>query len=292
MRILLIGSTGQLGSALVASLQGEEVAPLTHSEIEVSDPASVRRAFERYRPEVVITTAAYHRVDDGEREIETAFHVNAFAVCDLALACREYHAVLVHFSTDYVFGGDQEKPYLETDLPRPLNVYGASKLAGENLLTAALDRHFLIRTCGIYGSGSRGGNFVEAVLRRAAQGQPVRVVADQVVSPTYAVDLARKVAELISTNAYGLYHISNLGSCSWFEFSRCLFHIGGIQADLCPITSEAYGASARRPRYSVLRNRHLEQIGLDPMPAWEDALARYLQERESPPAPPQLNSAQ
>ena len=282
MRILLIGSTGQLGSALVASLKGEEVAPLTHSEIEVSDPASVRQAFERYRPEVVINTAAYLRVDDCEREIEKAFHVNAFAVRDLALACREYHAVLVHFSTDYVFGGDQEEPYIETDLPRPLNVYGASKLAGETLLTAALDRHFLIRTCGIYGRGSRAGNFVEAVLRRAAQGQPVRVVADQVASPTYAVDLARKVAELISTDAYGLYHIVNRGSCSWFEFAKRIFQICGIQADLGPITSEAYGASARRPRYSVLRNRHLEQIGLEPMPAWEDALARYLRERDRP----------
>jgi dTDP-4-dehydrorhamnose reductase len=126
---------------------------------------------------------------------------------------------------------------------------------------------------------------VEAVLRRAAQGQSVRAVADQVVSPTYAVDLARKVTELISTDAYGLYHITNLGSCSWFEFARRIFQIRGIQADLCPITSEAYGAPARRPRYSVLRNRHLEEIGLDPMPAWEDALARYLQERESPTHP-------
>lgn len=281
---MLIGCTGQLGSELVKTLPAAEVTPLTHSEFEVSDVCSVKNAFERHHPEVVINTAAFHRVDDCETQIEKAFRVNAFAVRDLALACREHHAVLVHFSTDFVFGGEKRTPYLETDLPRPLSVYGASKLAGEHLVQLTLPRHFLIRTCGLYGaagSRSKGGNFVETVLRRAQEGKPLRVVSDQVVTPTYTVDLARKVAELIRTDAYGLYHVTNNSSCSWLEFARRIFELAGVKADLQPTTSDAFGAPAGRPAYSVLKNGRLEQLGMDDLPVWENALQRYLTERKA-----------
>jgi len=145
-----------------------------------------------------------------------------------------------------------------------------------------LERHFVIRTCGLYGLGrsrSKGGNFPETMLRLAAQAKPIRVVNDQVVTPTYTADLARKVSQLILTEAYGLYHITNGGSCTWFEFAQRIFELAGVSADLTPVTAEAFGAPARRPAYSVLRNLRLEKLGLDDLPLWEDGLRRYLAER-------------
>jgi len=284
MKIMLIGSTGQLGSALLQELRSEDVVALTHADIEVTDSASVRRSIELHRPQIVINTAAFHRVDDCESQVEKAFEVNAFAVRNLALACLEFKAGMVHFSTDFVFGGEKQEPYLETDRPEPLNVYGASKMAGEHLLAAVLPRHFLIRTCGLFGIGgskSKGGNFVESMLWRAAENKPLRVVNDQVVTPTYTVDLARKVSDLIRTDAYGLYHISSNGSCSWFEFAQSIFELAGVKADLGPTSTEALGAPARRPRYSVLRNYRLERLGMDDMPSWKDGLSRYLAERRA-----------
>jgi dTDP-4-dehydrorhamnose reductase len=282
MRILLIGANGQLGSDLRKVLPRDMTVPLTHSEIEITDSAGVREALERHQPEVVINTAAFHRVDDCETEMERAFQVNTFAIRELALACREFGAALVHFSTDYIFAGEKREPYVETDRPGPLSVYGASKLAGEYLLAATLPKYFLIRTSGLYGVGgsrAKGGNFVETMLRRAAEGKPLRVVSDQVMTPTYTLDLARQVSQLIRTEAFGLYHISANGSCSWFEFARTIFELAGVQADLRPTTAEAFGAPAPRPRYSVLRNQRLESLGFDDMPVWQDGLRRYLAER-------------
>jgi dTDP-4-dehydrorhamnose reductase len=284
LKIALIGAKGQLGTDLSRAFVGQEVVEVTHQEVEVTDPASVSEMFLRHRPEAVINTAAFHRVDDCETQIEFSLQVNAIAVRNLAIACRERNATFVHFSTDYVFGGERRMPYEESDAARPLSVYGTSKLAGEHLALAANPKTFVIRTCGLYGIGgsnSKGGNFVETMLRRAAEGTPLRVVADQVVTPTYTVDLARKVSELILTEAYGLYHISSNGSCSWFEFARRIFELAGVQANLSPTTSDAFRTAAKRPTYSVLRNRHLETLGMDDLPSWEDALRRYLVERES-----------
>jgi len=281
---MLIGVEGQLGSDLRKVLQDQTLIPLSHADIEITDVEAVRRAFEQHRPDVVINTAAFHRVDDCETQMERAFQVNAFAVRGLAQECRRTGAALVHFSTDYVFAGEKREPYVETDRPGPLSVYGASKLAGEYLVAAALERHFLIRTCGLYGLGgsrSKGGNFPETMLRLAAQGKPIRVVNDQVVTPTYTADLARAVSQLIRTEAYGLYHITSGGSCTWFEFARKIFDLAGVNADLTPVTAEVFGAPARRPPYSVLRNQRLERLGLDKVPVWEDGLRRYLAERQN-----------
>jgi len=282
MKIMLIGADGQLGSDLLRVLPRENTVPLTHAEIEITDPGSVRAAFEQHRPQLVINTAAFHRVDDCESQMERAFQVNAFAVRGLAQACKQFGAVLVHFSTDFVFAGDKREPYVETDRPGPLSVYGASKLAGEHLVAPTLERHFLIRTCGLYGLGgsrSKGGNFAETMLRLAAQGKSIRVVADQTVAPTATADLARKVAELVGTEAFGLYHITNKGSCTWFEFAEAVFELSGVQAELTPTTSQAFGAPARRPAYSVLRHQRLESLGLDDMPMWKESLRRYLAAR-------------
>jgi dTDP-4-dehydrorhamnose reductase len=284
MRVMLIGVEGQLGSDLRRVLQVETLIPLSHADIEIADADAVRQAFGQHRPDVVINTAAFHRVDDCETQMERAFQVNAFATRGLAQECNRCGVALVHFSTDYVFAGEKREPYVETDRPGPLSVYGASKLAGEYLVAAALERHFLIRTCGLYGLGgsrSKGGNFVETMLRLAAQGKPIRVVNDQVVTPTYTADLARTVSQLIRTEAYGLYHVTSGGSCTWFEFARKIFELAGVNADLNPVTAQAFGAPARRPAYSVLRNQRLEVLGLDDLPVWEDGLRRYLAERES-----------
>lgn len=265
-------------------LAGEDLIPLTHADLEITDRASVQRTLEQHRPEVVINTAAYHRVDECESQVEKSFAVNCFAVRDLAVACRSFHAALVHFSTDYVFGGDKRTPYTESDLPRPLSVYAASKLAGEHLLAAVLPEHFIIRSCGLYGgtgSRSKGGNFVETMLRKAEKGETIRVVDDQVLTPTYTPELARKVAELVRTRHYGLYHITCQGECSWYEFAAKVFELSGLNPDLRRATSDEYRTPAKRPSYSVLENARLKCLGMDNLKPWEDALADYLEGRRT-----------
>jgi dTDP-4-dehydrorhamnose reductase len=283
MRIMLIGSTGQLGSSLVEALAQDALVPLGHTDIEITDPASVRRAFERYRPEIVINTAAFHRVDDCERDVGKTFNVNAFAVRDLAIACREFDAALVQFSTDYVFSGDRQEPYRETDRPGPINVYGTSKLSGEYFVASILHRHFLIRTCGLYGlkgSQSKGGNFVETMLKKVGSGETVRVVDDQVVTPTYTREVARKVADLIRTDCYGLFHMTGQGQCSWYEFASKIFEVIGAKVDLRPVPSREFLTPARRPLYSVLENAKLQELGMDDLKPWDVVLREYFAERQ------------
>jgi dTDP-4-dehydrorhamnose reductase len=283
MSVLLIGANGQLGSELRRALEDREVIALRHADLEVTDATQVMATVSRHRPRLIFNTAASHRVDACEDAPESAFAVNAVAVRELALAAERVGATLVQFSTDYVFDGRQRHPYTETDPPGPLNVYGVSKLAGEYFVRAILERHFIVRTCGLYGlagSRARGGNFVETMLRLARDGRQIRVVTDQVVTPTAAKDLARKVVELVSTGAYGLYHITNRGACSWFQFARAIFELSGVEARLSETTSAAFGAKARRPAYSVLDNARLRSLGLDDLRHWRDALADYLEERK------------
>ena len=233
---------------------------------------------------MVVNCAAYNLVDRAEADATVAFAVNAWGVRDLAVACRDLGCVLVHFSTDYVFGLDATRrtAWAETDAPGPVSVYGLSKLAGEYLVRSLCPRHFVVRTCGLYGvwgSGGKGGNFVETMLRVAGLGKPLRVVADQICTPTYTVDLAEAVAALTATDHYGLYHLTSAGSCSWYEFARTIFELAGVTADLTPITSREFGAVARRPAYSVLSAAAYEKFGLPPLRPWRDALAAYLGER-------------
>ena len=284
MTTLLIGATGQLGTELRQAFGDHDLAPLAHSDLELTDRAQVREALDKYRPGLILNTAAYHRVDECEDEPERAFAVNAMAVRDLATAAKGIGAVLVHFSTDYVFDGRQRRPYREVDLPGPLSVYAASKLAGEYFIRAILERHFLIRTCGLYGlAGSRekGGNFVETMLRLAREGREIRVVGDQVLTPTSARELARKVRQLVETGRYGLYHITNNGECSWYQFAQAIFELAGLNPRLFETTSAAYGARANRPAYSVLDNAKLHRLGLDDLRPWHEALKEYLEVRRA-----------
>jgi dTDP-4-dehydrorhamnose reductase len=282
MTTLLIGANGQLGSELRHSFNDHDLVPLTHADLELTDRAQVRDALAKYRPGLILNTAAYHRVDECEDHPERSFAVNAVAVGDLAIAAGEIGAVLVHFSTDYVFDGRQRRPYREADPPGPLSVYATSKVAGEYLVRAYLDRHFIIRSCGLYalaGSKERGGNFVERMLRLAAEGKEIRVVGDQVVTPTSAKELARKVRQLVETGAFGLYHITNHGACSWYQFAEAVLDLAGLHARLLETTAAAYGARAGRPAYSVLDNVNLRRLGLDDLRDWRDALKEYLVER-------------
>ncbi len=297
MKILVIGANGQLGQDLMRALSGHEVLGTTRGGALIEDlPSAALVALDicipretsavrlSFKPQLVINCAAFHRVDEIERDCAKAFEVNAVAVHRLAMECRQRDIALLHVSTDYVFDGAQRSPYVETDCPRPLSAYGASKLAGEHLLRATWHKHYIIRTCGLYGlsgASGKGGNFVNTMLRLAQAGKPIRVVNDQACTPTATRDLAAQIVELIQTGAYGTYHITNHGECTWFEFACEIFRLAGMSADVQPISSEAYGAPARRPAYSVLRNAALQSLGIDRMRHWRDALADYVREYQS-----------
>ena len=201
---------------------------------------------------------------------------------NLAQVCRKTGATLVHFSTDYVFGGySRNAPFEETDRPAPLNAYGVSKLAGEDLIASNTDQYFVLRVCGLYGiagSSGKGGNFVENMLKKGLAGEAVRVVEDQVLTPTYTVDLAKAVRQLIQTGQSGLYHLSSEGQCSWYEFTHYIFECAGVKASLTPCKTGDFPSPVRRPSYSVLSKTKLRRLGLS-IPSWQDAVARYLQER-------------
>src|SRR5574337_339887 len=284
MRTLLIGANGQLGNELRQAFGDGDVVPLTHAEFELTDQAQVWDMLRKHSPHLILNTAAYHRVDECEDYPERAFAVNAIAVRELAITAQEIGATLVHFSTDYVFDGRQRSPYREVDRSGPLNVYATSKLVGEYFVQAVLKRHSLIRTCGLYGmagSRSKAGNFVETMLRLAADGREIQVVGDQTVTPTSAKELAYKVRQLVETDAYGLYHITNNGECSWYQFAQAILELSGVRPRLTETTSAAYGARATRPAYSVLDNANLRSLGLDDLRQWRDALEAYLKDRAS-----------
>lgn len=281
-RVALIGRRGQLGSDLepVLRARGHVVEALDRPEIDICDAAATGARLRALAPDQVVNLAAFHHVDGCELDPRRAFVVNAEAVHALALVCRELDATLLHISTDYVFGANRghSRPYVEADAPGPLNVYGVSKLAGEQLVRACWRKHFVVRTSGLFGraqSRTKGANFVETVLARTAQG--LRVVGDQVLGPTSTADLAPVLADLLGTDAFGLYHATNAGECSWFEFARATLELAGVQSEITPITTEQWGAPANRPHYSVLDNAGLRGLGLAPLRPWRDALAGYLE---------------
>lgn len=279
MRISILGANGQLGRDLTNALSGHEIFPLTRADFDVTAHARARAILTESRPDVIVNLTAYHRVDDCESQPELAYAVNAVAVLNLVRIANDLDATLTHVSTDYVFDGASSTPYTETSEPRPLSVYANSKLAGEFLVRSAARRYFLIRTCGLYGhagSQGKGGNFVETMLKKARNGDAIQVVNDQTITPTATADLARQIAVLLPTSHYGLFHATNEGACSWYEFAAAIFEIAGISANLGPTTSEVYKAPALRPSYSVLENKRLKDLGLNRMLHWRDALAEYL----------------
>jgi dTDP-4-dehydrorhamnose reductase len=283
MRTLVLGANGQLGRDLVPRLPGE-VLPVTRADLDLDRPETITACLARTRPDVVVNCAAYNLVDRAEDEPEAAFRTNAWGVRALAVACRAAGALLVHISTDYVFGLDTDRttPLTVDDPPGPVSVYGLSKLAGEYLVRSLCPRHLVVRTCGLYGvwgSGGKGGNFVETMLRLAGQGKPLRVVADQTCTPTYTADLADTLAALVRAGATGQHHVTNAGQTTWHEFAATIFELTGVSADLSPISTTEFGAKAARPRWSVLDNSRLDAVGVHRPRPWREALAAYLAER-------------
>lgn len=279
MRILLLGAGGQLARDLAHSLTHHTLLPRTHAELDVCDREAVSKVCAETEAECIINTAAYHRVDDCEDNPELALAVNSAAACTLAQVAQRHNALLVHFSTDFVFDGAKRSPYTEADRPNPLSVYGFSKWTGEKLIAAYCEKYLIIRTCGLYGSGgssSKGGNFVRSIVRAAREGKPLQVVTDQIVTPTYTVDLAQKLSKLITREVYGLYHMTNTGECSWFEFATEVLHHIGLDAEIMPVTAKEYAAKAKRPRYSVLDNTRMRALGIEDFRAWQQALADFM----------------
>lgn len=285
MRVVIIGGNGQLGTDLVKVFSDFDLTPLSHRDLEICDFPRTRTRLSEHRPDVVINTAAYNRVDDCESEVERAFQVNASAVRNLAEICADLDCVLMHLSTDYVFAGDKRTPYTEDDVPNPLSVYGRSKLAGESFVRSLCSKHFVVRTSGLFGlEGSRqkGGNFVDTMIRLAIDGRPIRVVNDQILTPTYTKDLARKIKQLLLSESYGLYHITNGGECSWYQFAEKIFELLALKPDFRSARTAAYKQKARRPPYSVLAHSRLQRLGLDDMSSWSEALEDYLKEKNYP----------
>jgi dTDP-4-dehydrorhamnose reductase len=284
MRILLIGHLGQLGSDLKTVFADEELLLTGRKDLPVQDAARVHAVVTDFKPQVIINCAAFHRVDDCEDQYDAAFEVNTFGVRNLALAARDAGATVVHFSTDYVFDGPRRHPYLETDAPQPRCIYGVSKAAGEMMLASIWPKHFICRVSGLYGyAGSRdkGSNFVEMMIGKARQRQPINVVNDQVLTPTSTVDVALAVRRLLATDCYGLYHLTNAGECSWYEFTRAICEIAGLDAAVIPVASKDFPTKAKRPNYSVLDNRRYREVGFTELPHWHDALNRYIAGRST-----------
>ena len=282
MNIAVIGSNGQLGSDVVRVLahQGEDVYSLTHADIEVSSLESVADCLRSRRPEIVINTAAMHHVENCEQEPGKAYAVNAVGARNLATVTRDLGAALIHVSTDYVFDGKKDEPYVENDIPLPLNVYGNSKLAGEYFVRTLNPKHFVLRTSALYGKHpcrAKGGqNFVDLMLRLARERGRVRVVDSEFVSPTPTVDVARQIAALTRCDAYGLYHATAEGSCSWYEFAREIFSVAEIEVKLEAASPSEFPAKVPRPRYSVLENRGLKTLRLNQFEPWQVGLRRYV----------------
>lgn len=283
MKTLLLGSAGQLGAELSPLLPGQ-VTCMTRADADLLRRGSVTDLVKTRDPDIVVNCAAYNFVDEAEAEPERAFDVNAWAVRELASACADVGAKLVQVSTDHVFGLDtaRTRPYSEDDAPGPLSVYGLSKLAGEYLSRSLAPEHLVVRTCGLYGlrgTGGKGGNFVETMLRAAAEGCSLRVVDDQRCTPSAARDVAVTLAELIKAGAVGLFHVTNSGSCTWFELAAEIFRLADLEVDLAPSLTSERSDAARRPHYSVLATAKLAEVGVvEPRP-WQDALAAYLHDR-------------
>jgi dTDP-4-dehydrorhamnose reductase len=279
VRALVVGSLGQLGRELVPLL-GDDLAWSGDREaIDVTDGAALSDLVHSTRPDVIFNATAYNKVDRAEAEPEAALGVNALAPRWLATAAREQGALLVHFSTDYIFDGTANRPYREDDCPRPLGAYGISKLAGEQLVAAVGGEHLVIRTSGLLGRGGseqKGGSFAERILERAQAGQPLRIVADQTFAPTCARDLAVASIALVGARARGIVHVTNKGSCTWHELAVAILSVADVDAEVEAIQTDEISLPARRPPYSVLDTGRYEGLGLPALRPWREALADCL----------------
>jgi dTDP-4-dehydrorhamnose reductase len=285
VKVAIFGSGGQLGRALAAALATtHDVVAVDHDRADIRHASAVADVVQAAKPDWVVNSAAMTHVDRCENHPLAAFEINALGARNVARACAAAGVRLLHVSTDYVFDGEKTSPYVEDDTARPINAYGVSKLAGEYFVRADCLTHAIVRTSGLYGwyvCRGKGSNFAETILSRARQGQALRVVSDERLTPTFTEDLARQIRTLIERGVpNGIYHATNAGACSWFDFASELLRIAGVAASIQPIAAKDWKSPTRRPANSVLENRALSKLGLDAMPDWRDALARYVAARD------------
>lgn len=286
MRIAVIGADGQLGTDIcnVLAETDHKLIKLTIQHIDISDPESIGNALNVAKPQLVINTAAYHHPEKCEEEPVTAFRVNALGSKYLAEICNKLDAALMHISTDYVFDGVKKAPYVETDRPVPLNVYANTKLSGEHYVESIAKKYQILRVSGIYGYspciGKGGRNFVEMMIRLSNERPEVRVVDDEILTPTSTVDIARQIVKLIESDVpNGIYHCTAEGSCSWYEFAKEIFDYTKPDIKFNKANPGEFAIKVNRPTYSVLENKALKDHGINVMRPWKEGLREYLEKR-------------
>ncbi len=276
MKILITGPNGMLGHDLIEVLKDNHELILTTSKtLDITNKNQVFEVICEAEPDVVINSAAYTDVDGCEENHDLAYAVNGEGVKNLALACKEVDCALVHISTDYIFNGKNDRPWVEDDEIGPISVYGKSKLKGEEAILDILDRYFIVRTAWLY--GINGKNFPKTMLELAKNHSEITVVYDEVGTPTYTPDLACGISELIETDYYGIYHLTNSGSCSWCEFARYIFEVAGRDVKIVPVTASEFARPAPRPSYSVLENRNWVEKGFKPLRSYKKAIKEYIE---------------
>ncbi|NUN64594.1 dTDP-4-dehydrorhamnose reductase [Pseudanabaena biceps] len=286
LKVALIGANGQLGSDIVSHFLPQcdryQLTALTRADIDIRQADIVDQVLTTQKFDVVINSAAYVRVDDCEQEVDTAFNVNAIGALNVARACRDINALCVYISTDYVFRGDRPSPYTESDMPNPINIYGTSKLTGEYLVQQTTTRSLILRISSVFGkagASGKGGNFVETMIKKAKAGDPLKVVNDIFMSPTYTYDVARLLDALLQAGATGIIHGANSGSCSWHEFASAALSLANIQHPIAAIPASDFPTKATRPMNSALISNQLPKITDFQMRSWQEALAAYIQAR-------------
>ena len=274
MKILITGAYGMLGSDLREVLKNQELIVTGSKDLDITDEEKVVEFVCENSPELVINAAAYTAVDDCETHYDDAYAVNAIGPKNLAIACNKLDIPLVHISTDYVFDGTKRTPLIEADKLGPQSAYGKTKLAGEEFIQENTDKYFILRTAWLY--GLHGNNFVKTMLDLAENHDEITVVDDQVGSPTYSFDLDVAISNLLFSDKYGLYHVTNEGECSWYEFAKLIFELSNIDVKVVPVTTEEFPRPAPRPHYSVLNNKKWNSSGFVPMRTYQEALSEYL----------------
>jgi dTDP-4-dehydrorhamnose reductase len=281
VKIVVIGSTGQLGTDLVKVLTtGHDVVGLSHADIEVAD-YSICQILRKHHPDVIVNTAAFHKTDLCEEDPLKTFSVNALGARNIALISKELDAVNVYISTDYVFDGRATVPYTEEDAPSPINTYGVSKLAAE-CFTRQVHKHYVVRVAsvfGVAGPSGKGGNFVETMIKKAKNNEKICVVDDMWMSPTYAKDAALVLEGILEKQLpFGVYHATNAGYCSWYDFAKEILMMSKLSPDLNPVKTDPNYGPATRPAFSALTSVKLPKHGLEPR-SWKEALRAYLIEK-------------